>query len=140
MVFHGVPRLTMDVDLMLSFDTANLNRFLQAALALNLKPVMPVALLDLADPAKVREWIAEKNLIAFALQAPAVGAPTLDILVQPRVNFDAAYERRVEKDFGNLAISIASIDDMITLKAAAGRLQDEADLISLRRLSENNKL
>ena len=39
---HGVERATMDVDLVLAMDDANLRRFLGAAKKLKLEPSLPV--------------------------------------------------------------------------------------------------
>ena len=71
MNLHGVPRMTMDVDLVIALDDANVNAFLQCARDLALKPQAPVLLESLKDPDQRRSWIEEKHLIAFAL----VGAP-----------------------------------------------------------------
>ena len=38
---HGVERATMDADLVLAMDQANLQRFLKAASELALKPLLP---------------------------------------------------------------------------------------------------
>jgi len=42
MNLHGVPRMTMDVDIILAMDEPNLQAFLKAANHLGLHPVAPV--------------------------------------------------------------------------------------------------
>lgn len=133
---HGVERATMDVDLMLALDTENLQAFLRAAEALRLTPVSPVALANLADPETRRGWVEEKHMLAFALRPPEPAAPTVDILVQPRVDFAVAWNRRIEKDLGPARVQLAAIDDLIALKTGTGRQRDEADIEALRRLRE----
>ena len=54
---HGVNRLTHDIDLMLALDSENLGRFVSVAKRYSFKPVVPVKVEDLADAAKVRDWI-----------------------------------------------------------------------------------
>ena len=46
---HGVERATMDADLVLAMDQANLQRFLKAASELALKPLLPVGIEALCD-------------------------------------------------------------------------------------------
>lgn len=133
---YGVERATMDIDLMLALDAANLQRFLKSAESLGLQPTLPVKLADLADESKLRDWIDNKHMLAFALRAPEPAAPTVDILVQPKIGFEAAYLRRVEKELGGFKLALASLDDLITLKTDTGRPHDEADIAALRRLRE----
>lgn len=72
-------------------------------------------------------------MIAFALHPPA---PTIDILIHPAIEFEAAYVRRVDKSLGDMSLSLASIDDLIALKTGTGRLHDTADIAALKRFSE----
>lgn len=131
---HGVSRLTMDVDLIIALDGENLARFATAAQRLGLKPVVPVTLADLGDAAKVRSWIAEKHMLAFALRPPGRADPTIDLLMQPSVAFADAHARRVEKDLGGVRVPIACLEDLIALKTGTGRLKDESDIAALRAL------
>ncbi len=47
MNLHGVPRATMDVDLVLALDIANLKAFLDMVKTLRLSPMSPVNTNDL---------------------------------------------------------------------------------------------
>jgi hypothetical protein len=79
MNLHGVPRMTMDVDLVLALDRSNLEGFLAACAELQLQPAIPVALGDLLDPDRRRAWQTEKRMTAFPLRAPDTSAPTVDV-------------------------------------------------------------
>jgi len=131
---YGVERATMDIDLMLALDAGNLQRFLKTAESLGLQPVLPVKLTDLGDETKLRDWVENKNLLAFALRPPEASAPTVDILVQPRIDFEEAFSRRVDKELGGFKLSLASLDDLIALKSDTGRAHDLSDIEALRRL------
>ena len=131
---HGVARFTADVDIMLALDADNLGRFVVAAKRLMLKPVVPVALEDFADAGKMRSWIKDKGMLAFALRPPERSAPTLDILVRPPVAFDAAHGRRVVTSVDGVPVYLAAIEDMIALKTGTGRQKDEADILALRQI------
>ena len=134
MNLHGVPRMTMDVDIVLAMDHANVQSFLGLAKELGLQPVAPVAIDSLLDPALLRSWKQQKGMIAFALKGRDAGAPTLDILIEPPINLEAALQRAEARLLKNIRISLASIDDLIRLKSETGRAQDQADIEHLQRL------
>ncbi|HID70359.1 MAG TPA: hypothetical protein EYP35_07865 [Desulfobacterales bacterium] len=131
---HGIPRMTMDIDLVVALDSENLSNFVQAAEKLQLKPVLPLALSDLLIPEKRLHWAKDRNMIAFALQPPELGDPTLDILIDPPIDIETAFERSVCRDLAGTRITLASIEDMILLKKASGRMQDVADIEHLEKL------
>jgi len=129
---HGVERATMDVDLVMAMDEGNLRRFLKAATRLALKPSLPVPLEALCDAKQLDTWAREKNLIAFSLQSGSPTTPTVDIIVRPSVPFDRMYRNRIEKDLGDVRLSLASIEDLIALKTGTGRKQDASDIEALK--------
>ena len=131
---HGIGRLTVDVDVMLALDQENLGRFVAVAKSFALKPIIPVSVDDIADASKVRSWIKEKHMLAFALRSPDPATPTLDVLVNPVVPFEEAFARRVTTPVEGLAVPVASIDDIIRLKTGTGRKKDEADILALNQV------
>jgi len=133
---HGVERATMDVDLVLAMDEANLQRFLRAAAELDLKPSLPVKIESLCNAAQLDEWVREKHMIAFCLRPPSKTAPSIDIIVQPKVSFKTMYRNRIEKDIGGVRFQLASIDDLIALKTDTGRNQDASDIIALNKVKQ----
>lgn len=131
---HGVERATMDIDLMLAMDDANLGRFIRVAERLELKPVLPVTLAQLANEAQRRDWTENRNMIAFALRPPQAHAPTVDLLIRTPLDFNAAHARRIDKDIGGRLVSLAAIDDLIAMKSSTGRAHDLADVAALQQL------
>lgn len=133
---YGVERATMDIDLMIALDEANVHRFIGAAESLRMTPVVPVPLQELADEQKRRAWIQDRHMRAFALRSNEPEKPTVDILIAPAIDFAAAFSRRIVKQVGALPVCIASVDDLLDLKRRAGRKQDLADIEALRRLRQ----
>jgi hypothetical protein len=129
---HGVERATMDVDLVLAMNEANLRCFLNAATRLTLKPVLPVPLQSLCDAKQLDAWVREKRLIVFSLHSTTPNLPTVDIIVRPAVPFERMYRNRIDKDIGGVRLSLASIDDLIALKTGTGRKQDASDIEALK--------
>jgi predicted nucleotidyltransferase len=58
--------------------------------------------------------------------------PTVDIIVRPAVPFERMVRNRIEKDLGGVRLSLASIDDLISLKTGTGRKQDASDVEALK--------
>lgn len=133
MNLHGVPRMTMDIDLVLALDDANVDAFLACARELGLTPQAPVPLESLKDADQRASWIAHKHLIAFAL-AGKPGTPTVDVLLKHPLDLDAAIGRAVVQAVADVPVRVASVDDMIALKQNTGRRQDEDDVDHLLRL------
>ena len=99
-------------------------------------PVLPVSMKDFSDPETLQQWISEKHMLAFALRSQELSAPTVDILVQPKVAFDIAWARHVEKNLGDIRVRLVHIDDLIALKTGTGRQRDVADVNALERLKD----
>jgi hypothetical protein len=136
---HGVPRMTMDVDLLIALDTDNIAKLEACSQYLGLRPSVPVKLADLADENKRENLFVEKHLIALSLIGTKPETPTVDIVVHHPLDFKNAYQNKIERDVSGTPVMLASIEDMITLKKAAGRAQDLADIAHLERfLNANN--
>ncbi len=136
MSLHGVPRTTMDVDIVIAMDDENVDAFISAASCLELSPIMPIPLADLKDKDKRESWFKDKNMIVFALRSPDPSAPTIDVLVAPIIDLDTALDRAKRINIEGITIRLASIEDMIELKKEAGRLQDISDIEILEKLRE----
>jgi hypothetical protein len=119
--FHGQPRATKDMDLFIKADAANAKAAYAALTAFG-APLADITVDDLADP---------RQFIRFGREPAAVDIlPGID-----GVDFDAAWERRVEavidKQSGLTGFFISK-DDLIASKLAAGRLRDLADVEDIR--------
>ncbi len=135
MNLHGVPRMTMDIDIILLLDDRNLDAFVEAAKAMKLTPAIPVALEDILDADKRQQWTDEKNLIAFPLLSEDGHTPTLDVVLSHNLDMDTALKNATKKRLGDTTVPVASINDMIKLKQLAGRKQDLSDIEQLQRIN-----
>lgn len=129
---HGSPSATVDLDIVPSWDRANL--------------------------AKVAEVLSETGAIRHGLPADSPPLPRLDertllggaaftlttrfgrfdLLASPDPGLDFASLMRtaVEHEFLGHRVNIASLDDLITMKRAAGRPKDRVELEILGALRE----
>lgn len=133
---HGYQRLTMDVDVVLALNNENLDRFIDNAKRENLKPVLPISIDSLRDAALIDQWHRDKGMLAFALRGPDMMATVIDVLVRPVVSFEQLKRNAVTKRIGRLAIAVASIDDLISMKTGTGRSKDALDIEELRKIKQ----
>ena len=131
---HGVERATRDIDITVAMQPNNLDKLIACAESLNLKPVLPVPLSSLKNLPLLKQWHAEKNLIAFALRTEEIAGVTLDILLFPPVDFGQMQQNMTPFAIGSTTVNVACIDDLILLKQAAGRAIDLSDIEHLNKI------
>jgi hypothetical protein len=125
-ILHAQPRFTKDLDLFVKADPANA-RAIYAALAAFGAQLQSMRPEDFADP---------KAFFRFGRDPHG-----FDILPDiPGVDFDGAWERRVETTVdaeSGLRANFISSDDLIAAKLASGRPQDLADVDAIRKAAES---
>lgn len=74
-------------------------------------------------------------MLAFGLRPPEASAPTLDILIQPKIDFGEAWQRRIEK---SLAIIMSNSLTSMTrsLSSPTPGVSDQSDIAALERLKQ----
>jgi hypothetical protein len=125
-ILHAQPRFTKDLDLFIKADPANASAT-YAALA-----EFGAAL----EGFRPEDFADRSSLFRFGREPRG-----FDVLPDiPGVDFDAAWERRVETVIdptSGLKANFISADDLIAAKMAAGRPQDIADADAIRKATES---
>ena len=125
---HAQPRATKDIDILIKPDADNA-KAVYAALAKFGAPLEDLSPADFAD---------RGSFFRMGREPVAV-----DILSEiPGVDFDAAWDRRVEGVIDTatgLTANFISGDDLLSAKLAAGRPQDIADVAAIRQAAENKQ-
>jgi hypothetical protein len=117
--FHGFPRLTEDVDLLVRPTLENGQRIVDALSAFGFGSLGLTA-----DAFTARERVIQLG------RAPN----RLDLLTGiPGVDFEQAWSARVDADFDGLKLFVIGRDALIRNKRATGRPQDLADLDRLEQ-------
>ena len=134
---HGYLRTTVDVDLMLDLDTANVQRALAALSKLGYRPRAPVPMEQFADADMRRRWIAEKGLTVFSLHSDIHPATEVDLFVDNPIDFQKAHlaAHRIHMA-DSIDVPFVSYDDLIAMKRRAGRPQDLLDIESLKLIKD----
>ena len=133
---YGVPRVTQDIDLIISTDKKNVLSIVKVLGGLGYVPRLPVKPEELADSEKVRDWIDNRNLKAFSFNHGTDPFKVVDILLDHPLNFDQARRRRSVRSVRDIEIYLASMDDLIEMKEQSGRSQDISDVEMLRKVKE----
>ncbi len=92
--------------------------------------------MDFARKEKRNKWITEKNMKAFCLKNNNETVQEIDIIIDSPVSYDEAEKNAVSFKLQNQLFPVAGIKDMIKMKEAAGRLQDDSDIRYLKQKNE----
>jgi hypothetical protein len=127
---HGSPSLTGDVDICFALDGENLDRLARALGALvAIRRGMPPGV---AAPIDARALRADD---VFTL---STRYGDLDLLAHPDpgLNFEALASRSIRAEILGVQVQVASLQDLMAMKRAAGRPKDRIELEILGALRE----
>lgn len=133
---YGIPRTTGDVDLMVNMSSDNLLKLVKTMKQLGFFPKVPVKAEDLADPAKRKDWINNKNMRVFSFQHPDNPYALIDIMIDNPLNYDEAASEKKEISDRGTKIFLITKKSLIKLKELAGREQDLSDIKALLESGE----
>lgn len=127
---HGSPSLTLDVDICFDLDSANLRR-LAAVLA-------DLAAIRRDMPSGVSAPLDERALRAGDVFTLRTRFGDLDLLAHPAPDLDyrKLLDHSIEAEILGVRIRVASLDDLMAMKRAAGRPKDRIELEILGALRE----
>lgn len=132
---HGHTRFTQDLDLVVDLEPEPAAACLRALSALGFRPRLPVVITGFADAATRERWFTEKNMLVFQLYREP-SRLTIDLFVRSPIDFEALWTRATDVALSRTHVRIASLDDLIAIKRAAGRPQDLVDVEVLERIRD----
>jgi len=117
---HGYARATLDIDLFIRPEPENAHRTLKALKEFGYD-VTDLREDDLlSKKVLIRQYLVETDIHPFV----------------QGITFDRVWKNRISGAYGNEKVYYASLDDLITMKKAAGRPKDMEDLKALLRLKK----
>jgi predicted nucleotidyltransferase len=134
--FHGVPRTTYDLDLMILLEPENILKLVAKLTQWGYKPKIPIDPKDLADKSKRHSWAHDKGMKALNFYSETLPIGEIDILIETPIPYEELKSRAVRIELQDEKIPTVSIHDLIELKLRAGRKQDLADIEHLRMVLE----
>ena len=128
-VLHGSPRITQDLDICYSPDSANLSVLGRALTDMNARPSGVEDELPFAAD--------ERTLARVELLTLETDLGKLDVMISP--SGAPAYERLRASadrfDLDGILVRVASIADLLAMKRAAGRPKDLGDVEELEAIA-----
>lgn len=117
---HGYARATLDIDLFIRATPENAKKTLSALTEFGYD-TQDISEDDLrTKKVLIRQYRLETDLHPFV----------------KGVSFDEVWSRRVSGDVNGIPVNFASLDDLIVMKRAAGRVKDQEDLRALEKLKK----
>jgi len=132
--FHGIPRMTYDIDIMIRMSEPNIIKLVNQLQEWGYRPRVPVNPLDLARPEQRQQWLETKGMKAFSFYHDQYAIAEIDIVFYSPIPYDDLKRNAVNFDLSGVPIPTVGIEDLIRLKSAAGRKQDLADVENLKKL------
>lgn len=125
---HGAVRGTLDIDIALKWTRSDLLKTERTLNEIGLQSTLPLKASEVYEFRD--EYVRNRNLIAWNFHNPDNPAEQVDIII----NFDARSKKTVTKTVGNTAVKVLGISDLIMMKQASGRDQDNEDVKALEEL------
>ena len=134
--FHGVPRMTYDIDLMIHLVVGNINRLIALLNTWDYASRAPVQPEELADEQMRALWIREKNMQAFSFYSDSQPLREIDVVIDSPIEYEELKGRAIVFDLKGVKVPVISIGDLIEIKRKVGRKQDLSDIERLQRVLE----
>jgi hypothetical protein len=123
-ILHGVPRATLDLDILIEATLDNARRLLTAME----KGGLGTASLVSAEELLATEVTIFRDRVRIDVQTSTAG-----------IEFDSAWQHRLEMSFQGVRFFVVSKEDLIASKEAAGRPRDVEDVRILRLDPPNSR-
>jgi len=109
---YGYARSTLDIDLFVEPDLKNIKRIMKALeeFGYDITDLSPEDFLE--NKILIRQYTVEADIHPFV----------------KGITFDEAWKNKISAKFGKTEVFFPSLDDMISMKRAAGRAIDREDL------------
>ncbi|MGB9715863.1 MAG: nucleotidyl transferase AbiEii/AbiGii toxin family protein [Thermodesulfovibrionales bacterium] len=134
--FYGVPRMTYDIDLMISLHSENISKLIAKLTNWGYRPKIPINPMDISDGVKRSSWIQEKGMKAINFYSEKLPIGEIDIIIDSPIPYSELKSRSIMIELGEEKIPTVSIHDLIKLKQKSGRKQDITDVEYLKMILE----
>lgn len=138
--FHQVQRATVDLDLIVKLERANVLAFVDLLTGLGFRPRVPVDPKDFADEDKRAEWVREKGMMVFSFVHGQSPLEVIDVFSEEPWPFDELESRQFHVRAFGTTIPVVGKADLIAMKERAGRDKDLFDIAQLRKVPDDARL
>lgn len=135
-VFHGVERMTVDLDLVIDFSPENIKKLISVINKLKLVSRVPISPEILMYQEQRQILVREKGAVVFTFLDINNPFRMIDILLSEDITYGKIFQDSKEIKIGKQTIRIASIDQIIAMKKKVKpmREKDKFDIKALKKL------
>lgn len=127
-IFHGVLRTTLDLDLAVQLEVSNLKKLEEVMHRLGFSPKVPASVTGLADPQTRRMWTRQKHMKVFSFVEDRKPFRVVDVMVRPFQDFERLYHQRLAVKHGGVDVPVMPLSALMKMKLKAGHVQDRQDV------------
>ncbi|MCF8062722.1 MAG: hypothetical protein K9M82_09420 [Deltaproteobacteria bacterium] len=138
-VYHGVERMTMDLDISLDMVPGNVRRFLETVRDLGLVPRAPVPADSLLDPETLNRFVKEKNARVFTFWDPESPYRQIDVFLTGDQAYSLLEDHTVPAKVDGRTVRVLSVEKLLEMKTRipSPRDKDRHDIEALRKVMGN---
>jgi len=134
--FHGIPRMTYDLDLMMLLEKKNIHQMVSQLLEWGYRARVPVDPFELENEKTRAVWKKEKHMKAFSFFSETHSIGEIDLLIESPLDYNHLKKRAAVFVVEGIDVPVISIKDLIDLKLYSGRKQDLSDVSLLQSILE----
>ena len=131
----GGFRATADLDILIEMTQANLSKLAEILREHGYRLLQPVDPMDVLDKKKRQELIRTKNMKTLSFLKDN-SLNQVDVIIESPVSFTRARETSIPVRVDGLRLPVAGIEQLISMKKAAWRPIDQADIAELKILKK----
>lgn len=133
LVLQGVERSTIDLDLSVSFEPQNLQRFIKVMKQLELAPRSPVGYDFILNKDNVDQIVKEKNALVFTFVHGKHHERQVDVFLTEDLSYDTLIPKSDSLDIYNHKIKVLSRKGLLEAKQKIDPARDK-DLFDIKQL------
>jgi len=114
--FHGIPRMTYDIDIMILLEVDNIKKLVDLLKDCGYRPRINEDPINLADENKRNIWIKDKGMKAFTFWADKAAIREIDVVFYSPIPYEDLKQRAVNIKIKDVIVPTISIEDLIKLK------------------------
>lgn len=135
---HGYIRLTVDIDLVIALDTANIRRAFEALQSIGYRPSVPIDVDTFSNREQRQRWQDEKGMQVLNFFSDEFPGSSVDVFVHEPFDFASEHATALRGELlPDLEVRFVSVQTLIAMKKSAGRPRDLDDIQHLEWLQEN---
>lgn len=130
----GCFRATEDLDILVDMTDDNLFKVVKILKQKKYYVKQPVDPLLIADETTRKDWIKNKNMLAFCFYKET--GEQVDIIIESPVQYAEAVKKAEWVKVDKMSLPVISVDDLIKMKSKTGRDKDKFDVEVLKKMKK----